>query len=244
MPDVDITAAELWDAGTNGIAEIADERHVVLLAGFTERHAADAAADRFGGTVEAVSTDDWAITESTQVSVGGSTLTLEVGTAFGHGAHPTTQLVLAQLETVAERAQLGSVFDLGTGTGVLALAAAVLGATSVVGIDIDTDAVDIARRNAATNAAATGGIEIDLSTIDLGTESVDNISGPFDTVVANMLLADIRPLAAPVRHLVGRTLIVSGILADQADELQSLFPALRVVDHRHDAEWVVLRFDV
>ncbi len=249
--EAEFVASELWDAGTNGVAELgesddtpsdqptsnATSTTTTLLAGFPDLAAAQSAAARFDGFVEPVSTADWAVTESSVVEVAGATLTLEVGTAFGHGAHPTTRLALEALDELTTNGELGTVLDIGTGTGVLALGAARLGASSITGLDIDADAVEIARRNVATNRSVVGS-----SPIELVCGELEVVPGQFDTVVANMLLADLRPLAPLIAARVSGTLIVSGFLTDQVDEMRDLFALLAVVHHHHDDGWAMLRF--
>lgn len=235
--DVELISSQLWDADTTGVAEIAAGDQATLLAGFEKLAEARAAASRFGGVVEPVSTDSWAITDLSTVDVAGTTLTLEVGTAFGHGAHETTKLALDGLRRASEESDLGAVLDVGSGTGVLALGAGILGASSALGIDIDHAAVEIASRNVARNQMLVG-----RASIAITTEQLDTLAAPFDTVVANMLLADIRPLAPTIERLTSQRLIVSGFLVEQADQIRDLFGGLQVVDHRHEGDWAMLRF--
>lgn len=84
---------------------------------------------------------------------GQIVLRIDADGAFGDGAHPTTQLCLAAL---VHHARPGALIDLGTGTGVLAIAAAKLGATPILAVEIDAAAVQLARANVARNGAAAG----------------------------------------------------------------------------------------
>ncbi len=239
--DADLLSSELWDAGTNGVAQIDSPDGEVLLAGFEEEAAADAAAQRFSGNVEPVDTSVWAQTEASTVFIRRDgarqddsapiELTLEVGTAFGHGEHPTTSLILRAIE---KQQTNGSVLDVGCGTGVLGLAAAALGASSVLGVDIDAEAVAIANRNAAANDLACG----------FTTMTLDEVGGSFDLVVANILLAEIRPLRSDILARMNdgphARLILSGSLIEQRDELLDLFSLLRVIEEDTADGWLCL----
>ena len=103
---------------------------------------------------------------------------LNHGVGFGTGTHPTTTLCLQALEEMAEKRALGRVLDFGTGTGILGITASKLGASSVVGIDIDQAALDSAAQNVALN---------DCTDITLAT-ALDSEMDRFDVVMANLYL--------------------------------------------------------
>ena len=157
-------------------------------------------------------------------------LVLDPGMAFGTGSHPTTRLCLEWLE---RNVQSGcSVLDYGCGSGILAIAAARLGAGSVVGVDIDPLAVEAARANAQRNGVS--------ATFH---DSAQPIAGAYDLVVANILSNPLRVLApaicAHVRR--GGRLALSGILREQADEIMAIYGqwlAIQVADFRED--WACL----
>lgn len=159
---------------------------------------------------------------------------VDPGMAFGTGTHETTRLCLEWLD---ERWRGDSLLDVGTGTGILAIAAALLEPSSrVVAIDVDPIAVGVARENAETNGVADR-VEIDAS----GPESV---AGEFDVVLAN-LTADVILAVAPAllaRTRSGGALVLSGVLADQADgvvaEMEAAGLALEL--RRGAGEWVAL----
>jgi ribosomal protein L11 methyltransferase len=134
---------------------------------------------------------------------------LDPGLAFGTGTHPTTALCLEWLD----RAELHgkSVIDYGCGSGVLAIAAALLGAGSVVGIDNDPQALSASRDNAERNGV--GSIELYLP--DSGSEA------PADVLVANILAGPLHALAPLFAQRVkaGGAIALSGILVGQHDEL-------------------------
>ncbi len=139
-------------------------------------------------------------------------LVLDPGLAFGTGSHPTTRLCLKWLEASVRGGE--SVLDYGCGSGILAIAARKLGAGRVVGADIDPQAVAASRDNAARNDAD---IEFHL------TDALP--AGEFDILVANILtnpLKALMPLLA-ARVRAGGRIALSGILAEQADEVMALY---------------------
>ncbi|MBV5276801.1 50S ribosomal protein L11 methyltransferase [bacterium] len=141
-------------------------------------------------------------------------LVLDPGMAFGTGSHPTTRLCLEWLERTVDPARSLSLLDYGCGSGILAIAAAKLGASEVVGIDIDPQAVTAARNNAERN-------EVKARFQD----SALAVEGQFDIVVANILANPLRALAPAIAAHVrpGGHLALSGILATQADELIAIY---------------------
>lgn len=135
---------------------------------------------------------------------GRAAILLGAGSAFGTGGHGTTEGCLLALEELIRGGE--SVLDAGTGTGILAIAAAKLGAGRVTAVDISPAACREARRNAELNSVA-GGVEI----VEGG---VDAVSGPYDVAVANLrtpilvsILPDLLSRAKP-----GAALVFSGIL--------------------------------
>jgi ribosomal protein L11 methyltransferase len=159
---------------------------------------------------------------------------LDPGMAFGTGTHPTTALCLAALDAFLRERPGASVFDVGTGSGLLAIAAAKLGAGRVVGSDDDPVALRVARENAERN-----GVEIELSQAGVG-----QVRGPFDLVVANILANTLVALAPQVAAQVapGGTLFLSGILAQQQGEVRAAYRArgLRPAQGRREGEWSLL----
>jgi ribosomal protein L11 methyltransferase len=157
-------------------------------------------------------------------------LVLDPGMAFGTGSHPTTRLCLEWLErNVAEGC---SVLDYGCGSGILAIAAARLGAGRVAGVDIDPQAVDAARANAERNRVTA-----------VFAESTLPVAAEYDLVVANILSNPLRVLAPAICAHVrsGGRLALSGILREQADEIRAIYAPwvpLEVADVRED--WVCL----
>jgi ribosomal protein L11 methyltransferase len=157
-------------------------------------------------------------------------LVLDPGMAFGTGSHPTTRLCLEWLERSVSPGV--SILDYGCGSGILAIAAAKLGAREVVGVDIDLQAIGAATSNAERNKVSAR-----------FADSTEKIEGQFDIVVANILSNPLRALApALCAHLrPGGRLVLSGILAEQAEELIAVYApylALAIADTREG--WVCL----
>lgn len=155
-------------------------------------------------------------------------IVIEPSMGFGTGHHETTRLCLALLQEtdIAGR----RVVDVGTGSGVLAIAAALLGAASVLAIDHDADALANARDNIARNSAANVElIEADVSAVHVS---------PADLVLANLTGAALQRVASSIRRLVtpGGTLLASGF---SPDELPDVAAALeyRILHARQEAEW-------
>lgn len=138
-------------------------------------------------------------------------LLLDPGLAFGTGTHPTTALCLQWLD--AEPLEGKRLIDFGCGSGILAIAALLLGAREAVGTDIDPQAIDASRDNAQRN-----GIEAARLALYLPEQMPDS---PADVVVANILAGPLVQLAPRLISLVapGGRLALSGILAEQADEV-------------------------
>ena len=146
------------------------------------------------------------------VDTNAINLVLDPGLAFGTGSHPTTQLCLRWLEEVVRGGE--SVVDYGCGSGILALAAAKFGASHIVGVDIDPTAVSAARTNAAENR-----VTAEFHTSDR------TPAQRADIVVANILANPLKMLAPALARLVvpGGRLALAGLLAEQADELVSVY---------------------
>ncbi|NWK77079.1 50S ribosomal protein L11 methyltransferase [Aquitalea sp. LB_tupeE] len=139
-------------------------------------------------------------------------LQLDPGLAFGTGSHPTTRLCLQWLD--AHIAGGESVLDYGCGSGILAIAALKLGAGSAVGVDIDAQAVRSSRDNADQNNVSATFCLPDANPAD-----------QYDVVLANILANPLRMLGQLLASHVktGGKIVLSGILAEQADELSAIY---------------------
>ncbi|MEW6225658.1 MAG: 50S ribosomal protein L11 methyltransferase [Chloroflexota bacterium] len=176
---------------------------------------------------------------------GDVVLALDPGMAFGTGLHPTTRLCLAALESLADRGVLAAggpggaparVLDVGSGSGILSIAAARLGAREVLAVDVDPIAVDATAANARRNRLA--------RLVRAREGSAPSGEGPFDVVLANLiasllisladgLVADVRP---------GGVLLASGIFENREADVVAAFHAraLEVAGRSAEGDWVAL----
>ncbi len=158
-------------------------------------------------------------------------VTLDPGLAFGTGTHPTTRLCLEWLATTLPEG--ATVLDYGCGSGILAIAAAKLGAACATGVDIDPQAVDAARATAAANGVACDFVAADR--LPAGSS--------FDVVLANILANPLRLLAPALaaRTRSGGRIVLSGILAEQAADVVAAYATWFIIDAwKTDEGWVAL----
>jgi ribosomal protein L11 methyltransferase len=146
---------------------------------------------------------------------GAVILTLDPGLAFGTGSHPTTRLCLGWLAACLRRGE--SVLDYGCGSGILAIAAARLGAARVVAIDIDPQAVRSTAANASNNAVT---VDARITT--------DAPPQPADVVLANILAGPLKVLAPMLTSLMrpGGSIVLAGLLERQAAEVAAAYPGV------------------
>ena len=190
---------------------------------------------RFGDRLWVVPT--WA--EPPPEAAPGVVVRLDPGLAFGTGAHPSTRLCLRRLAAMDLAGR--TVIDYGCGSGILGIAAIALGASRCVAVDIDPQALESARENADHNRI------IDVFDI-MSPQAVDDaIRGAdfamSDVLVANVLAGPLAALAGTFRELVGHggDLILSGILANQADALVEAYaPWFGLSIAASEDEWILL----
>ena len=166
------------------------------------------------------------------VTEGEIVIRLDPGRTFGSGTHPTTRLVLAELEA---RIRPGDrVLDVGTGSGVLAVGAALLGAGRVTAVDIEPEAVRTTVENAGRNGVT--------RTVHAILGDVTATDGVYDIVVVNIGASDI-VAAGPdlaARTAPGGVLIAAGFLTDRSPAVAAAFPGLRVEAEAIDGPWSAL----
>ena len=171
--------------------------------------------------------------ESVAPVSGQKVLTLDPGIAFGTGQHPTTRACLDAIDALAAEDAGHTFLDVGCGSGILAIAAALEGFREVRGFDNDPDAVRNANENAAANGLGALFFEGDLSAPD--------VTAPADVVAANVLAPVLVRFAREVGALVnpGGRLILSGILDEQYAEVRDAYAALGFaeISSRLIGEW-------
>lgn len=169
-------------------------------------------------------------------AAGEVVVELDPGMAFGTGLHPTTRMCLILLE---DRVAQGSrVLDVGTGSGILSIAAAKLGAGEILALDLDPIAVETAGKNVAANHVD------NIVQVRRGSIEADAECNLFDLVCINILaevISDLAPVLAPVLRS-GGILIASGILDYKAEEVVEALKAvgIAVSGRMQEEDWVAL----
>ncbi len=265
VPAADLLAAFLFELGTPGLCE--QEGRLVAYfpadGGLPARLKAAAryAAQLLGGepaiAVRPVPAVDWVEAWKRQVTAtevapgivvaptwearagrtGEIVIRLDPGMAFGTGSHASTRLCLAALADLASRRRpLGTVLDVGTGSGILAVVAAKLGARCVLAVDTDPVAAEVARANVAQNDVAT--------IVRVETGGIERAAGEFDLILANILAAPLIAMAPALtaRLAPGGTVVLSGLLAEEAPDVAAAYEAAGLVESRRlrEAEWAAV----
>lgn len=262
--EVDLASGLLWAAGVTAVAEHRAGPGAVRLRVALPEGGLEAVTGAVGGRwpVRLVEVDDglhgWR-NHAEVVAVGrrvvvrppwvplgpvaADAVVLEVdpGTAFGHGAHPTTRQCLAAIEAALDARPGLSVLDVGCGSGVLAVAAAALGAESVVAVDTEPAALAVTQANAVRN-----GVEavVDVRSVpgEARKDPLEGVEDGADLVVANIgaralvaLAPALRAHVAPKGHLV-----ISGLLDPPGPEVADAFAPLVEVARAVEDGWVTL----
>ncbi len=240
--DREFVAAVLWSEGAAGI----EERHNQLIAAFSDETAAATVALRFATTVESVDgqsgLNSWRGHAQRQ-NAGpfcvrppwlqpddGIDLVIDPGPSFGSGSHPSTRLALNLLaEHIAPRQR---VLDFGCGSGILAIGAAHLGATTVA-VDTEPQALLAAESNALSNQLS--------DKVELRLGSATEARGTYDLILANLTI-DIHEMIADqlAAEVVAPKMIVAGILVGAQEERCVSVHRRRVVQRVVEGEWAAL----
>jgi ribosomal protein L11 methyltransferase len=168
--------------------------------------------------------------------IGKHIIRIEPNMAFGTGTHETTQLCLKAISENLTPAR--SFLDVGTGTGILAIAAAKLGAAPIAACDTDADSITIARENAGANGVG--------DKIDLFQGSVDDATPSFDLVCANLTLDVIVPLLPLLIARSNHLLVLSGILTEQESVIQNELLKFQLSHFKFEnaGEWISVLIDI
>ena len=168
-------------------------------------------------------------------------LTLDPGMAFGTGVHPTTRLCLERVEQLVRPGM--RVLDVGTGSGILALAAAKLGAQSVYAIDNSSVAAESASTNAAMNDLSSR-IQVVLGVLDEA--EATRMAGQYDLVLANIIAHVIGSIAPQLAATLADDglLVVSGIIEARRPDAEGplLEAGLELIDERRIDDWLALTY--
>ena len=252
--DQDLLAAWLDDFAPTAI-EARDRAVRVFFAHVDGRNAArEALPPPFQATAIDVSDEDWArrSQETLQpVTVGritvlpkpaeqpdsrphgGILLVIQPSLGFGTGHHATTRLCLDAAQTADLAGK--QVLDVGTGSGILAIAAARLGAASAMGLDMDADAIESARENLTLNRDAQG---VRFEVGDLATAALPRADAVFANLTGALLERSASTLLGPLRT--GGLIIISGLQTHERDQVVRAFAGAETIWERVDDSWVGL----
>lgn len=159
-----------------------------------------------------------------QLRANDTGVEIEAALAFGTGHHGTTRGCLTALNMLTKRRRLRHILDIGTGSGILAIASAKVLQTRIVASDIDRQAVDVARFNSRVNHVASSVVFAHAA----GTRARAIAAGaPYSLIFANILLLPLTRLAVPLRNLVapGGRIVLSGLLPSHANAALSFYRA-------------------
>lgn len=164
---------------------------------------------------------------------------LDPGTAFGTGTHPTTRLCLKVIEDIfSNNKKALSVLDVGTGSGILAIAAAKMGAKKVTGIDIDPVTLEVSIKNAEINSVS------DICQFD--NLSIRYIEETYDLVIANILAKTIISMSKDIKRVTNKSgiLILSGLISSTIDNVTEHFESLgyKLLNNESEENWYAMIF--
>lgn len=170
-------------------------------------------------------------------------LAIDPSSSFGTGTHETTRLCIEALEDLVQPG--AAVLDMGCGSGILAVAAMLLGAGSVTGVDIEEDSIRVSRENAARNGIREEHFRLFLGNVLADAALADQIGDwKYDVIAAN-IVADVIKAMVPLfgRYLkAGGKMVCSGIIVERAEEVREALQkgGLEVLDMKKDGEWAAI----
>lgn len=243
---VDTVAEQITTAAVlsncSGTAEIVDPSHpgqTTLIVGFdSEDRAVTFASQHDNASVESVDATEWAVSAPVEVDTPTGPIVLEVGAAFGHGTHPTTALALDAIGHLGA-GDRRTFLDVGSGTGVLSIAAAKQGFVSS-GCDIDPEAVSISVRNAAINNVTEMCSFVTAAPSHLATPAWLHRSQGFDVTIVNTLIGVHEAEAGSICALTAPTapIIVTGLYGeDQLGRAVHAYGERQITSTQRDGDW-------
>lgn len=255
----------LWELGANGVEERDQttlersirEDSTTVIGHFEEEKTAQQAVQTlqtaYTTTLEYIEGDEWRDAwrkhykptrcgtrlvvrpswEPFQPKDGDVVLTLDPGAAFGTGTHETTRLLLRAIDTYVKGGE--KVLDVGTGSGILSIAALLLGAKCADAWDIDPTSIEVTQENATVNRVA--------DRMNAKVNAVNEwVAGSYDLVLANIELRVLQNMPNDLSRSTrsGGILMLSGLLLGQQSELIPLFTDFNILEAPVDGEWVAL----
>jgi ribosomal protein L11 methyltransferase len=255
--DEDMATSLLWDAGTSGIEIRNEAGHGHLLAYFDDAmeigplRAALASLPGATARVTDVPDVDWVkhFRENFRGFAAGpfwiapawdvpqdtsEVIVVDPGRAFGTGTHESTRLCLTALATLAAERGLGRTLDVGTGSGILAIAALKLGASQAIGIDVDPESMQSARAHAGLNQVT--------PQLCRGDGAAGFGAHAFDTVVANVSAAVLEGRRSELGRVlaVRAALVLSGLLTGDVSAIEAEYQDLGRVEVLEEGEWAAV----
>lgn len=175
----------------------------------------------------------------------GDRIVLEIdpSSSFGTGTHETTRLCIEALETMVHPGD--EVLDMGCGSGILSVAAALLGAKSVTGVDIEEDSIRVSKENAARNGLSSEKVRLFLGNVLQDEALADRIADRAYDVIAANIVADVIKAMTPLffRYLrPGGTIVCSGIIIERAEEVRAALctGGLQILELKKAGEWAAI----
>ena len=262
---VEILSSWLWDQGTSGIFERpSNDVQTELVAGFDTKELAQRvrlALPRVATAVDlapAPPAEHWVDpTHVVDVALGpDQKFQLRPGAAFGHGGHPTTRLTLELLarrhndtlipQLATSQTAMSQVLDVGCGTGVLTIAALLLGASHATAVDVEPSAIEQTRSNLTTaglDERATVVLD-DVSQLTSGEHLLGADTIGYDLIMANVLLPVHQAAAQIIADLMAADgeLLTSGYLVEQQEQILESYSQLSVIASVESEGWAAHRF--